>query len=65
MLTSLLSLTSIFAPLIATQLFAFFTRPEAPVNLPGAPFFVGSIFMALALAMVLRTFRRNPVPSAG
>ena len=63
MLTSLLSLTSIFAPLIATQLFAFFTRPEAPVNLPGAPFFVGSIFMALALAMVLRTFRRNPAPS--
>jgi len=65
MLTSLLSLTSIFAPLIATQLFAFFTKPEAPMNLPGAPFFAGSIFMMLALVMVLRTFRRNPAPSPG
>ena len=39
------------APLIATQLFAFFTAPEAPVQLPGAPFFAGSVFMALALLM--------------
>jgi DHA1 family tetracycline resistance protein-like MFS transporter len=65
MLTSLLSLTSIFAPLIATQLFAFFTKPEAPMNLPGIPFFAGSIFTMLALAMVLRTFRRNPAPLPG
>jgi DHA1 family tetracycline resistance protein-like MFS transporter len=64
MLTSLLSLTSIFAPLIATQLFAYFTGPSAPLHLPGAPFFVGSLFMILALATVLRAFRLNPVRSA-
>ena len=60
MLTSLLSLTSVFAPLISTQLLAFFTGAGAPIELPGAPFFAGSIFLALGLLTVLRAFRRNP-----
>jgi len=59
-LTSLMSLTSIFAPLISTQLFSFFTGAEAPIELPGAPFFVGALFLALALAVVIRVFRKNP-----
>lgn len=59
-LTSLLSLTSIFAPLISTQLFAYFTGPEAPIELPGAPFFAGAVFFAVAFLLVVRAFRRNP-----
>jgi DHA1 family tetracycline resistance protein-like MFS transporter len=61
-LTSLMSLTAIFAPLIATQLFGTFTGNGVPVELPGAPFFAGAIFLAAALAGVLRVFRRNPQP---
>jgi DHA1 family tetracycline resistance protein-like MFS transporter len=59
-LTSLMSLTAIFAPLIATQLFGFFTGAGAPFELPGIPFFAGAVFLVVALAAVLRAFRRNP-----
>jgi MFS transporter, DHA1 family, tetracycline resistance protein len=44
-LTSLMSLTSILGPIIMTQLFAYFTRPESTLYLPGAPFFLGSILV--------------------
>jgi DHA1 family tetracycline resistance protein-like MFS transporter len=63
-LTSLMSLTAIFAPLIATLLFGAFTGAGAMVELPGAPFYVGAVFLAAALAAVLRTFRRNPDTAA-
>lgn len=44
-LTSLMSLTSIIGPVLMTHLFAYFTKPEAPVYLPGSPFFIGSLLM--------------------
>jgi DHA1 family tetracycline resistance protein-like MFS transporter len=59
-LTSLMSLTAIFAPVIATQLFGICTGNGAPVELPGAPFFAGALFLMVALAAVLRAFRLNP-----
>lgn len=60
-LTSLMSLTSIFAPLIfASGLFAYFTSPAAPFELPGAPFLVGSALWATAFLILLRLFRRFP-----
>jgi DHA1 family tetracycline resistance protein-like MFS transporter len=60
-LTSLFSLTSIFAPLIfVSGLFSFFTRPDAPFTLPGAPFFLGSLFNFIALAVVFVVFRKFP-----
>lgn len=62
-LTSLMSLTSIFAPLISTQLFGLFTGDGAPMELPGAPFFAGAVFFLLALVAVRRAFRRNPEAS--
>src|SRR5215208_5121021 len=41
-LTSMISLTSIAGPLVMTNLFAYFTKPGAPVHFSGAPFFLGS-----------------------
>lgn len=63
-LTSLTSLTSIFAPLIFTAgLFSFFTSEAAPFALPGAPFLLGSVLFGISLAVLLRLFRRIPAPS--
>ncbi len=44
-LTSMISLTSIVGPPIMTNLFAFFTKPSAPVHFPGAPFLLGALLM--------------------
>ncbi len=60
-ITSLMSLTSILAPLIFTAgLFSYFTSPSAPIELPGAPFLLGAVMYALALWSLLRLFRRMP-----
>ena len=58
---SLMSLTSIPAPLIFTAgLFGYLTSASAPVQLPGAPFLLGAVMYALAFWSVLRPFRRMP-----
>jgi DHA1 family tetracycline resistance protein-like MFS transporter len=60
-LTSLMSLTSIFAPLIFTAgLFSYFTSPDAPFEFPGAPFLLGSVLWAVSFFILLRLFRRIP-----
>ena len=59
--TSLTSLTAIFSPLIFTAgLFSFFTSAAAPVILPGAPFFLGSLLFLVSLGLLVRLFRRLP-----
>ena len=64
-LTSLTSLTSIVAPLLFTSLlFGYFTSSAAPVILPGAPFFLGSLLFVIALIVLLRLFKRLP-PQVG
>jgi DHA1 family tetracycline resistance protein-like MFS transporter len=64
-LTSLMSLSSILSPLVFTAgLFSFFTSDAAPVRLPGAPFFLGSLLFLAALGVVRRVFRRLPEPPA-
>ncbi len=60
-LTSLMSLTSVFAPLIfAAGLFSYFTGPTAPVEFPGAPFVLGSAMSVVAFFILVRLFRRLP-----
>jgi len=60
-LTSLTSLTNIIAPvLFNTLLFSYFISDEAPVNLPGAPFFVGFVLLMVSIAIALHVFRRFP-----
>lgn len=50
-LTSVNSLAAILAPLVLTRAFAYFTAEGAPVYLPGAPFMIASILMAVALVI--------------
>jgi DHA1 family tetracycline resistance protein-like MFS transporter len=57
-LTSMVSLTSIIGPLVMTNLFAWFTQPNAPVHFSGAPFLLGSVLLmasALVAYSVLKT----------
>ncbi len=57
----LTSLTAIVSPLIfTTGLFSFFTSVAAPVVLPGAPFFLGSLLFLVSLGVLARLFRRLP-----
>lgn len=48
-LTSLMSLTAIFSPVLMTNLFAYFTRPGAPIYFPGAPYLAGGVFTVIAI----------------
>lgn len=58
--TSLLALTAVIGPLVATSIFRYFISADAPILLPGAPFFLGSIFILIGLSLAARTFKRLP-----
>lgn len=61
-LTSLISVTSIIGPPVMTNLFAWFTKPGAPVHFPGAPFLAGAVltFTSILLSrQVLEAFGKN------
>jgi MFS transporter, DHA1 family, tetracycline resistance protein len=60
-LTSVLSLTRIVGPLIATNIFAYFVSPSAPIYFPGAPFASGAVLILGALVLAWRFVR----PAAG
>ncbi len=63
-LTSLISLTNIFAPLLFnTVLFSYFISDASPIHLPGAPFLVGAILLAISVFIAIRVFRRFPAQS--
>ncbi|QKJ30477.1 TCR/Tet family MFS transporter [Mucilaginibacter mali] len=58
-LTSLMSLSSIFGPLVMTQTFYFFTKKGAPIQFPGAPFLLGSVLMLASAILAVRNFRKQ------
>lgn len=58
-LTSANSVAMIIAPLAMTQAFAAFTRADAPIYLPGAPFLLAAGLMLACLLL----FARNSVSS--
>ena len=60
-LTSLTSTTSIFGPLIMTNLFSYFTAVKAPLYLPGAPYFLGSILVLISAILARRGLKRNGI----
>ena len=60
-LSSISALSMILSPLMMTQAFFWFTRPDTPVWLPGAPFLLGAVLMTTALLLyVAARGRRAP-----
>jgi len=57
-LTGLISATSIVGPLLMTNLFSWFTTPDAPVYFPGAPFMMGAILTVLGMILAIRPLRK-------
>jgi len=58
-LTSLMSATSIIGPLLMTYLFAWFTKPAAPVRFAGAPFLAGAVFMLISAWIAARSMKKE------
>jgi DHA1 family tetracycline resistance protein-like MFS transporter len=54
LLSSANALAMIIAPLMMTSTFAYFSGPNAPVYLPGAPFLLAGVLMIGSLAVFLR-----------
>jgi len=58
--TSLMSLTSIFGPLIMNSLFAYFISSEAPFYFPGAAMMLGAVLTLISALLARRTLKNNP-----
>lgn len=57
-LTGLLSLTSIVGPPMMTGLFAYFTKPAAPVHFSGAAFLLGGLLMLVSSVIAYKSLHR-------
>jgi DHA1 family tetracycline resistance protein-like MFS transporter len=53
-LTSLISLTSIFGPLLMTGIFSYFIGPNTPFYFPGSSFFVGGVMTIVSGILAYR-----------
>jgi len=58
-LTSLVSLSTIFGPLVMTWSFYYFTKSGAPFQFPGAPFVIGAVLMLLSAILAILSFKKN------
>lgn len=54
-ITSTMSLAAIIGPFVMNNLFFYFTHSDAPIYLPGAPFFLGAVLMATSFAIAYKT----------
>ena len=62
-LTGVISLTSIVGPPMMTGLFAYFTKPSAPVHFSGAAFLLGSILMLISAFVAYRSLHHKTKPA--
>jgi len=53
------ALSSIIGPLLATNLFGYFTSRNAPIRLPEIPFFLGALLFVVALWLAIATFSKK------
>jgi DHA1 family tetracycline resistance protein-like MFS transporter len=58
-LTSLMSVSAIFGPLLMTQSFYYFTKPNPYFQFPGAPFAIGALLMLISAILAVKSFRKN------
>lgn len=63
-LSSVAAIATGVAPMVMTGVFAAFTRPDAPVFAPGAPFLLAAGIMLVAVTLLQR-LRRRVGPQAG
>jgi DHA1 family tetracycline resistance protein-like MFS transporter len=64
-LTGLLSLTSIVGPPMMTGLFAYFTKPTAPLHFSGAAFLLGALLMLLSSIIAYKSLRQKGKTTLG
>ncbi len=60
-ITSTMSLAAIIGPFMMNNLFFYFTHADAPVYLPGAPFFLGAFLMATSFVIAYKTLHIKKV----
>jgi DHA1 family tetracycline resistance protein-like MFS transporter len=60
-LNSLISITTIIGPLLMTNIFYWFTKKNAPVQFPGAPFVAGAVLCLLSAWMAYRFLHSHKV----
>jgi MFS transporter, DHA1 family, tetracycline resistance protein len=58
-LTSLISITSIFGPMLMTSLFSYFTGPKAPFHFSGVSFALGAVFMLASVFIAYNTLNKS------
>jgi len=58
-LTSLMSLTTVFGPLLMNGTFAYFTSDKAPFNFPGMHFLIGALCMLLSVIIAYKVLSRE------
>ncbi|MEZ0541740.1 TCR/Tet family MFS transporter [Fibrella arboris] len=63
-LTSLMSLTAIVSPVLMTNLFAYFTKPGAPIYFPGAPYMAGGVCTLIAIAFTVGALKEYVQPQS-
>ncbi len=63
MVTALNSITTILSPLIMTNLFYQFTKPDAPVYFPGAAFAAAALLILVGAFFVVRGLKVSPASS--
>lgn len=61
--TSLAALSSVVGPPVMNGLFAYFTRPEAPVYLPGAAMLLGALLMLVSAILSRATLKKHHPPA--
>jgi DHA1 family tetracycline resistance protein-like MFS transporter len=59
-IASVQSLTNIFAPLMLTQVFHYYTSPAAPVYFPGAAFALAAVVCTISLLPLMRGLKTAP-----
>jgi DHA1 family tetracycline resistance protein-like MFS transporter len=59
LLAGLVSISAIIGPPMMSNLFSFFSGPNAPVYFPGAAFLTGSLLVCISILIVRRAFRKH------
>lgn len=57
-ITSLISITMIIGPALMTNLFYFFSSPDAEIYFPGAPYLAGAIFTLIGFFIATRALKK-------